>query len=67
MTLYLELYDSVSNTLLARAMDPKADRRGLAQSANRVTNKAAADRILRQWASALRAHLDAAQGKNPEK
>lgn len=63
MTLYLELYDSVSNTLLARVMDPKADNRGMAQMANRVTNKAAADRILRQWASALREHLDAAQGK----
>jgi hypothetical protein len=67
MTLYLELYDSVSDTLLARAMDPKGDRRGFAQSANRVTNKAAADRMLRQWASALRQHLDAAQGKTPEK
>lgn len=67
MTLYLELYDSMSNTLLARAMDPQADRRGFAQSANRTTNKAAADRILRKWASALRAHLDAAQGKTPGK
>lgn len=65
MTLYLELYDSVSNTLLARVMDPKADNRGMAQMANRVTNKAAADRILRAWASALREHLDAAQGKSP--
>ncbi len=67
MTLYLELYDSVSNTLLARVVDPQADRRGFAQSANSATNKAAADRILRQWASALRLHLDAAQGKTPGK
>jgi len=67
MTLYLELYDSVSDTLLARVLDPQADRRSFAQSATSVTNKAAADRILRRWASALRAHLDAAQGKMPEK
>ena len=66
MTLYLELYDSVTNTLLARAMDPQGDRRGFAQSASRATNKAAADRILREWASALREHLDAAHGKTPE-
>jgi hypothetical protein len=65
MTLYLELYDSVSDDLLARVVDPQADRRGLAQSANRATNKAAADRILREWASALRKHLDAAHGKTP--
>lgn len=66
MTLYLELYDSVSDTLLARAMDPQGDRRSFAQSANRASNKAAADRILRKWASTLRAHLDAAHGKTPE-
>jgi len=65
MTLYLELYDSASNTILARVMDPKRDRRAMAQVADRVTNKSAADRILRQWASALRQHLDAAQGKAP--
>lgn len=67
MTLYIELYDSVSNSILARVMDPKADNRGMAQSANRVSNKAAADRILRQWAGTLREHLDAAQGKAPAK
>jgi hypothetical protein len=67
MTLYLELYDSVSNTLLARAIDPQADQGGFAVSANRVTNKAAADRILRKWAKELLEHLDAAQGKTPPK
>ena len=41
--------------------------RMIAQSANRATNKAAADRILREWASALRLYLDAAQGRTPGK
>jgi hypothetical protein len=67
MTLYLELFDSATNTIIARVMDPKQDNRALAQSANRATNKAAADRILRQWAVALHQHLDAAQGKSPDK
>ena len=62
MTLYLELFDSVSNTLLARVMDPKADR-GMARAASGVSSKAAADRILPQWAVALRKHLDAAEGR----
>ena len=34
-----------------------------AERANRVTNKAAADRILRHWASRLVKGLDAASGK----
>ena len=63
MTLYLEFYDSVTSKIFARVIDPKADNRGMAQVANRVTNKAAADRILRDWAVKLRKHLDAAQGK----
>lgn len=65
MTLCIELYDAVNNTILARVMDPKADNRGMAQMANRATNKSAADRLLRRWAVALRQHLDAAQGKSP--
>jgi len=68
MTLFLELWDSASNTVLARVIDAKADRSGggMAQMANRVTNKAAADRILRSWAGELRKALDAAQGKAPK-
>jgi hypothetical protein len=57
MTLYMELYDSATSTLIARVVDPQADNDGLAQVANRVTNKAAADRILRQWAELLAKHL----------
>ncbi len=63
MTLFLELWDSSTSTLLARIMDAEADDRPTAQVANRVTNTAAADRILTDWAVELRKHLDAAQGK----
>ena len=57
MTLYLELYDSATSELLARVIDAKADNRGIAQRANRSTNKAAADRIIKGWASELADHL----------
>ena len=44
-------------------MDAEAGDEGFAQEANRVTNTAAADEILRKWADELRQHLDAARGK----
>lgn len=62
MTLYLELWDSKTNTILARVMDAKADE-GFAEQANRVTNTAAADRILSEWARELRERLDEVRGK----
>jgi hypothetical protein len=58
MTLYLELYDSVTSQILARFVDAEGDREGLAMVANRVTNKAAADRVLTGWADRLRKALD---------
>jgi len=63
MTLYLELWDSTTNTILARVMDAEADQQPFAQPANRVTNTAAADAILKSWADELRGHLDAVRGK----
>jgi hypothetical protein len=65
MTLYLELWDSATNTILARILDPQADNAtgGMAQMANSVTNTAAADRIFRRWAEKLRKGLDAVRGK----
>ena len=63
MTLYLELWDSTSNTLLARVMDVQADPDTMAQMGGSVTNKAAADRILRKWAKELRERLDDVRGK----
>lgn len=67
MTLYLELWDSMSNTILARVIDPQADqgRGGGAQIANRTTNTVAADRLLQDWAQRLRKYLDAVHGKSP--
>jgi len=62
MTLYMELYDSASSTLIARVVDPQADD-GLAHMANRVTNKAAADVILRHWAELLAKRLGEATHK----
>jgi len=64
MTLYLELFDSVSGQILARAIDRQEDRgMGRIQWQNSVTNKSEADRVLRRWASALRARLDEVRGK----
>jgi len=58
MTLYLELYDSATNTLLARIIDPQAARQGgTAMPANKVSNTAAADRILAHWAGLLEKHM----------
>jgi hypothetical protein len=61
MTLYLELWDSATNTILARIMDPQADD-GMDRFATRVSNKAAMEDILEAWAEKLRRHLDAARG-----
>jgi hypothetical protein len=67
MTLYLELWDGGTSTLLARVIDTEADRStgGMAEQANSVTNTAAADIILRSWADRLRKALDAARSTAP--
>jgi hypothetical protein len=68
MTLYLEIFDSVTGQILARAIDRQEDRgTGRIQWQNSVTNKAEADRMLRRWASALRERLDEINGKAPAK
>jgi hypothetical protein len=68
MTLYLEIFDSVTGQILARAIDRQEDRgMGRIQWQNSVTNKSEADRILRRWAEALRARLDEVHGKPPAK
>ena len=54
MTLNLSLADSETGQLLAQAMDRKEDpHRGFMMWSNSVTNKAAADRILKRWAKTL--------------
>ena len=63
MTLYLELYDSLTDDLIAKALDRKIDRQtGFFQWQNRVTNRAAANRILQVWANVLKEGLDVARG-----
>jgi hypothetical protein len=63
MTLYLELYDSVTDDLIAKALDRKIDRQtGYFQWQNHVTNRAAANRILQVWANVLKEGLDEARG-----
>lgn len=58
MTLYLELYDGKTGDIIARVIDPEAaDNAGIAQVANRVTNTADFDRVVRRWAEILNKHL----------
>jgi hypothetical protein len=62
MTLYMELFDSMTSAIIARVMDAQAgDRAGLAMEATRMTNKREADRILRSWAKELEGHLGEAK------
>jgi len=65
MTLYLELYDSETDDLLAKALDPKVDRdSGLMQWQTKVANYTAAKRMMKPWAKALRNGLDEARNAN---
>jgi hypothetical protein len=66
MTLYLELYDSVSGALIAKAMDRQKDRQtGYFKWQNKVANRAAANRILQAWADVLKEGLDEARATGP--
>jgi len=60
-TLYLELWDSATNTILARVFDAKADQGMGGRLASSVSNLAAADFVLQDWADALRKRLEAAR------
>jgi len=64
MTIYLELWDSASNTILARVVDGKVDPRQYGQRSSSVTNRAAAERMMRSWADELRSRLDLVRGKD---
>ena len=63
MTLYLELWDGGSNTILARVIDARSDPQMYGQRTSSVSNRAAADRMLTAWADELRTKLDLAAGK----
>ncbi|HEY4370108.1 MAG TPA: DUF3313 family protein [Steroidobacteraceae bacterium] len=67
MTLIMQLHDSVTGQLLARAYDHRDTGPDTWQWTNSVTNTAEARRIIATWATALRKALDAsrADGANP--
>jgi hypothetical protein len=62
MTLYLELVDSASDTLLARVIDARVDPDRYRQRSSGVSNRAAAERMMQDWASELRKRLDLVEG-----
>ena len=66
MTLYMEMYDSSTSTLIARVAAPLRDDDRHGNRANRVTNKAAADNILRHWAELLADPLGQVTQKSAE-
>ncbi len=62
MTLYMELYDSATGTILARVVDPEVSKDARFETRNAaVVNKEEADKILGLWARSLREQLDAAR------
>jgi hypothetical protein len=67
MTLIMQLHDSVTGQLLARAYDHRDSGPDMWQWTSSVTNTAEARRIIATWATALRKALDAsrADGVNP--
>jgi hypothetical protein len=66
MTLYIELWDSESGDIMAKALDRRADnsRAGMYTWANSATNAAAAKRILKGWADVLVSALNEAKSYN---
>ena len=65
MTLYAELYDSVTSDKFAEVLDAEeVGDHGFARQANRVTNKVEFDNTLKAWASILRKRLDEANEVN---
>ena len=67
MTLYIELYDSVTGDIMAKALDRKMDTNsGFYTWSNSVTNRAAAQRILKGWAKILVTALDEAKSYNAD-
>jgi len=68
MTLYVELYDSVTGDLIAKALDRRADghNNSFYTWSNSVTNKAAAERIIKGWANILLEALKEARERLPD-
>jgi len=61
MTLYLELLDSVTGDIFAKALDRRVDNGRFYTWTSSVSNRAAARRILKGWATILRKALDEAR------
>jgi hypothetical protein len=62
MTLYMELYDSETDDLLAKALDPSQDRGdGFLKWTNSASNRVAGKKMMKPWAEALRKGLDDAR------
>lgn len=61
MTLYIELYDSVTSDLMAKAMDRRIDNGAFYTWTNSVTNRKASEKILGGWATILLEALDEAR------
>ena len=61
MTLYIELYDSVTSELLVKALDRQVDDSAFMQWQTRSSNISAAKRMLREWADTLSSALTDAQ------
>lgn len=60
MTLFLELFDSITSARIGFVEDAEALRSGGSwQISNSVTNRAAADRVMKEWADELVSHLGA--------
>jgi hypothetical protein len=67
MTLYMELYDSLTSDIIARIIDPESGQgSGMIEWRNEVTNAAEVDRILRRWADIMRQHLDDARKRTAQ-
>ena len=67
MTLYIELYDSETGDLLAKALDPRSDYdRAYMQWQTGPANRAAGKRMMKPWAVALREGLDRAHKETGE-
>ena len=67
MTLVIALYDSETDDLLAKALDPSADRNSpYMQWQSGASNRAAAKRMMKPWAEALRNGLDRAREETGE-
>lgn len=62
MTLHIELFDSITDDKIAKAIDRQRDpRRGYQQWRTKVSNRADAKRMMTVWAKALRSALDEAR------